>query len=108
MIGLSDSFLLKFKVKNNKRYLKERCYMGINKYTLNQIEDGYAMFLKYPDENEQVFISLAAMDKPLKEGDLVTIEEQGDVYHIEVLIEETKLQHQKIADRIKQLREQTE
>lgn len=71
---------------------------------LDRIEDGYAVFLKHPDEQEQVLVRVTALNKPLKEGDFVMIEEQGDIYNIEVLEDETKAQEAKIADIMKRLR----
>lgn len=78
--------------------------MSSNKYMLDRIEDGYAVFLKHPDEQEQVLVRVTALNKPLKEGDFVMIEEQGDIYNIEVLEDETKAQEAKIADIMKRLR----
>lgn len=78
--------------------------MSSNKYMLDRIEDGYAVFLKHPDEQEQVLVRVTALNKTLKEGDFVMIEEQGDIYNIEVLEDETKAQEAKIADIMKRLR----
>ncbi|MGN4127347.1 DUF3006 domain-containing protein [Lysinibacillus sphaericus] len=64
--------------------------MSSTKYTLDRIEDGYAIFLKYPDEVEQVIISIAAIDQPIQAGDRVLIKEIDDTYHIEILQEETE------------------
>ena len=66
-----------------------------NKYTLDRIEDGYAVFLKFPAEEEQLIISQSAMNKPVQVGDRVQIEEKDGIYHIEILKEETQ---QKRAD----------
>jgi len=62
---------------------------------LDRIEDGYAVFLKFPAEEEQLIISLSAMNKPVQVGDRVQIEEKDGIYHIEILKEETQ---QKRAD----------
>lgn len=69
--------------------------MSLSKYTLDRIEDGYAVFLKFPAEEEQLIISLSAMNKPVQVGDRVQIEEKDGIYHIEILKEETQ---QKRAD----------
>jgi len=65
------------------------------KYTLDRIEDGYAVFLKYPEEEEQLIILQSAMNKPVQVGDRVLIEEIDGIYQIEILKEETE---QKKAD----------
>jgi Protein of unknown function (DUF3006) len=62
---------------------------------LDRIEDGYAVFLKFPAEEEQLIISQSAMNKPVQVGDRVQIEEKDGIYHIEILKEETQ---QKRAD----------
>lgn len=62
---------------------------------MDRIEDGYAVFLKFPAEEEQLIISLSAMNKPVQVGDRVQIEEKDGIYHIEILKEETQ---QKRAD----------
>jgi len=69
--------------------------VSLSKYTLDRIEDGYAVFLKFPAEEEQLIISLSAMNKPVQVGDRVQIEEKDGIYHIEILKEETQ---QKRAD----------
>lgn len=63
--------------------------MSLSKYTLDRIEDGYAVFLKFPAEEEQLIISQSAMNKPVQVGDRVQIEEKDGIYHIEILQEET-------------------
>jgi len=65
------------------------------KYTLDRIEDGYAVFLKFPEEEEQLIISQSAMNKPVQVGDRVQIEEKDGIYYIEILQDETQ---QKKAD----------
>lgn len=62
---------------------------------MDRIEDGYAVFLKFPAEEEQLIISQSAMNKPVQVGDRVQIEEKDGIYHIEILKEETQ---QKRAD----------
>ncbi|WP_445478392.1 DUF3006 domain-containing protein [Lysinibacillus irui] len=69
--------------------------MSSTKYTLDRIEDGYAIFLKFPDEEEQLIIIQSAMNEPVQIGDRVAIEEKDGHYHIEILKEETE---QKKAD----------
>ncbi|MFJ7952237.1 DUF3006 family protein [Lysinibacillus sp. NPDC096418] len=78
--------------------------MSSTKYTLDRIEDGYAIFLKYPDEEEHVIIALSAIDKAVQEGDRVMIEEIGDAVHIEILKEETTEKKEEIQSLMDRLR----
>jgi len=74
------------------------------KYTLDRIEDGYAVFLKYPEEEEQLIILQSAMNKPVQVGDRVLIEEINDIYHIEILLEETEQQKTEVKSLMERLR----
>jgi hypothetical protein len=68
------------------------------------MEDGYAVFLKYPEEEEQIIILQSAMNKPVVVGDRVQIEEIDGIYHIEILREETeqkKADIQNLMDRLR-------
>lgn len=74
------------------------------KYTLDRIEDGYAIFLKHPDEEEQLVIAMTAIDQEVQEGDRVMIEEIDDTYRIERLKGETadkKVEIQNLMDRLR-------
>jgi len=74
------------------------------KYTLDRIEDGYAVFLKYPEEEEQLIILQSAMNKPVQVGDRVLIEEIDGIYQIEILKEVTeqkKADIQSLMDRLR-------
>jgi len=74
------------------------------KYTLDRIEDGYAVFLKYQEEEEQLIILQSAMNKPVQVGDRVLIEEIDGIYQIEILKEETeqkKVEIQSLMDRLR-------
>ncbi|KOS64003.1 DUF3006 domain-containing protein [Lysinibacillus sp. FJAT-14222] len=78
--------------------------MSSTKYTLDRIEDGYAVFLKYPEEEEQIIILQSAMNKPVQVGDRVLIEEIDGIYQIEILKEETeqkKAEIQSLMDRLR-------
>ncbi|KOP69888.1 hypothetical protein AMS59_21540 [Lysinibacillus sp. FJAT-14745] len=78
--------------------------MSSTKYTLDHIEDGYAVFLKYPEEEEQLIILQSAMNKPVQVGDRVLIEEIDGIYQIEILQEETeqkKAEIQSLMDRLR-------
>jgi len=74
------------------------------KYTLDRIEDGYAVFLKYPEEEEQLIILQSAMNKPVQVGDRVLIEEINDIYHIEILLEETEQKKAEVKSLMERLR----
>lgn len=83
---------------------KGKSLVNSTKYTLDRIEDGYAVFLKYPDEEEQLIILQSAMNKPVQVGDRVLIEEMDDIYKIEILKEETeqkKAEIQSLMDRLR-------
>ncbi|MGE7673601.1 DUF3006 domain-containing protein [Lysinibacillus sp. NPDC094403] len=78
--------------------------MSSTKYTLDRIEDGYAVFLKYPEEEEQIIILQSALNKPVQVGDRVLIEEIDGIYQIEILKEETeqkKAEIQSLMDRLR-------
>lgn len=78
--------------------------VSLTKYTLDRIEDGYAVFLKYPEEEEQLIILQSAINKPVQVGDCVLIEEIDDFYQIEILKEETeqkKAEIQSLMDRLR-------
>lgn len=74
------------------------------KYTLDRIEDGYAVFLKYPEEEEQLIILQSAMNKPVQVGDRVLIEEMDGIQQIEILKEETEQKKADIQSLIDRLR----
>ena len=78
--------------------------MSSTKYTLDRIEDGYAIFLKYSDEEEHVIIAMSAIDKEIQEGDRVMIEEIGDTFYIEILREETSDKKEEIQSLMDRLR----
>lgn len=78
--------------------------MSSTKYTLDRIEDGYAVFLKYPEEEEQIIILQSAMNKTVLVGDRVQIEEIDGMYHIEILREETERKRADIQNLMDRLR----
>lgn len=83
---------------------KGNLLVSSTKYTLDRIEDGYAVFLKYPEEEEQLIILQSAMNKPVQVGDRVLIEEINDIYHIEILLEETEQQKAEVKSLMERLR----
>ncbi|WP_336637087.1 DUF3006 domain-containing protein [Lysinibacillus fusiformis] len=78
--------------------------MSSTKYTLDRMEDGYAVFLKYPEEEEQIIILQSALNKPVVVGDRVQIEEIDGIYHIEILREETEQKKADIQNLMNRLR----
>jgi len=68
------------------------------------MEDGYAVFLKYPEEEEQIIILQSALNKPVLVGDRVQIEEIDGMYHIEILREETEQKRADIQNLMDRLR----
>lgn len=89
-----------------RNYVMRKGISSVNstKYTLDRIEDGYAVFLKYPEEEEQLIILQSAMNKPVQVGDRVLIEEIDGIYQIEILKEETeqkKADIQSLMDRLR-------
>lgn len=77
----------------------------LNKYTLDRFDGDYAIFLKRPEELEQLLIHRIDLDSTLKEGDIVTISDNGHTYEITVLKEETTNQKQRIQQLMQQLRD---
>lgn len=71
---------------------------------MDRIEDGYAVFLKFPAEEEQLIISQSAMNKPVQVGDRVQIEEKDGIYYIEILQEETQQKRADIQSLMNRLR----
>lgn len=78
--------------------------MNYNNYTLDRFEGEYAIFLKHPEETEQLLIHHTDISTPLKEGDIVRIQDDGLSYKIEVLHEETASKKQQINDLLQQLK----
>jgi len=83
---------------------KGKWLVSLTKYTLDRIEDGYAVFLKYPEEEEQIIILQSAMNKPVQVGDRVQIEETDGIYYIEILKEETEQKKAEIRSLMDRLR----
>ena len=78
--------------------------MKSHNYTLDRFEGDYAIFLKRPEETEQLLIERSEILVTVKEGDIVRIQDDGITYHIEVLEEETLEQKQRIQNLMHQLR----
>ena len=78
--------------------------MNYLKYTLDRFDGDYAIFLKHPEETEQLLIHRAEITTDVKEGDIVRIQDDGITYHIEVLQQETTEQKQRIEQLMQQLK----
>jgi len=71
---------------------------------LDRIEDGFAVFLKYPDEIEQVILPITAIDQSLQAGDRVFIQEIDNTFHIDLLKEETEQKKAEVQSLMDKLR----
>lgn len=80
----------------------------LKKYTLDRFEGDYAIFLQRPDESEQLLIHRTDLDVDVKQGDIVSIHDNGRTYEIAILKEETANQKQRIANLMQQLRSKNE
>lgn len=74
------------------------------KYVLDRFEGDTAVFLKHPEETEQILIKRHEFDVSLTEGDLVQITKGEKRYKIVVLEEETKAKRERIKKLMEQLR----
>lgn len=78
--------------------------MNFNNYTLDRFEGDYAIFLKRPEEIEQLLIHRTEIDVPVKEGDIVQITDDGEKYTFKVLKEDTKNKKASIEKMIDELK----
>ena len=78
--------------------------MSSNKYTLDRFEGDYAVFLKRPDETEQLLIHRNDIQVAVKQGDIVQIDDDVESYKIEVLEAETKAAQDRVNDLLARLR----
>ncbi|MER1959180.1 MAG: DUF3006 domain-containing protein [Solibacillus sp.] len=75
------------------------------KYTFDRFEGDYAIFLQRPEETQQLLIHRTDLAIEVKQGDIVSINDNGRTYEITVLNEETVSQKDRIANLMQQLRE---
>lgn len=80
--------------------------MNSNKYTLDRFEGDYAIFLKYPDEIENLQIHCSDLKLQLNQGDIVNISVIDDKYVIEPLKKETTNQKEKVRQLLERLKRQ--
>ena len=78
--------------------------MSYHKYTLDRFEGEYAIFLKRPEETDQLLIHRSDLRIPVEEGDIVQIRDTGTSFEMDVLHKETNAQKENITKLIQQLR----
>lgn len=83
---------------------KGKLLVNYHKYTLDRFEGDYAIFLKRPEETEQLLIHRSEIRSLVKEGDIVQIYDTGAAYEIEVLQEETNVHKKNIMQLMEQLK----
>lgn len=71
---------------------------------MDRIEDGFAVFLKYPEEIEQLILPITAIDQSLQAGDRVFIQEIDNTFHIDLLKEETEQKKAEVQSLMDKLR----
>lgn len=64
--------------------------MSLSKYTLDRYDDGFAVLLKHPDEQEQLLVPQYELQHVAKEGDLLVAEQTKAGYVFKVLEKETQ------------------
>ena len=75
------------------------------KYTLDRFEGDYAIFLQRPEETQQLLIHRTDLAIEVKQGDIVSINDNGRTYEITALNEKTATQKDRIASLMQQLSE---
>ena len=81
--------------------------MQLTKYVLDRYENNYAIFLKLPDENEQLIVHQTEMIGAPKEGDICDVQQHEGKFTIHVLDRETldaKETAQSLLQKLKQKR----
>ncbi|BDH62973.1 hypothetical protein MTP04_31030 [Lysinibacillus sp. PLM2] len=78
--------------------------MNSHKYTLDRYEGDYAIFLKRPDESEQLRLHKQNLGQEIEEGTIVQIVEDSKGYTIELLQEDTKKAKKQINHLINELK----
>lgn len=80
--------------------------MNANQYTLDRFEGDYAIFLKRPEELEQLIIHRSQIGADVVEGDIVLIQDHGENYDITILEKATEKQEKKVERLLEQLKHQ--
>lgn len=74
------------------------------KYTVDRISEGQCVFLKYPEEEEELVIPLNKLDVKVTEGDIVLINSASGDWSIKVLKEDTADMKQKVNNLLEKLK----
>jgi Protein of unknown function (DUF3006) len=82
--------------------------VNFNNYTLDRFEGDYAIFLKRPEETDQLLIQRSEIDIPVKEGDIVRIGDDGENYKFEVLEQDTLNKRIRVKNMIDELKNKNE
>ncbi|MFJ8236650.1 DUF3006 domain-containing protein [Ureibacillus sp. NPDC094379] len=80
--------------------------MSLNKYTLDRFEGDYGIFLKHPEETDQLLIHRSEIRLQLNEGDFVSIQDDGERYIIQILSEETSETKKRVESLLNELKNQ--
>ncbi|MEK5214611.1 DUF3006 domain-containing protein [Psychrobacillus sp. FSL H8-0487] len=75
-----------------------------DKYTLDRVDDFFAVFLSKADETKRLLVSKNLIKVPLREGDLVEIDKSEIGYEIKVLKEETEATREKVSSLLEKLK----
>ncbi len=86
---------------------KGKLLVNSNKFTLDRFEGDYAIFLRQPEETEQKIIHRTELNTEVKQGDIVTIDEDGKHFLVTVLTDETAMQKDKMSSLMQKLRDKT-
>ncbi|RHW36602.1 DUF3006 domain-containing protein [Lysinibacillus yapensis] len=78
--------------------------MNTKEYTLDRFEGDYAIFLKRPEETEQLAIHRREMNGKVQEGDIVDIQDNGMGYHITVLKDTTAKKKEHVKNLLNELK----
>lgn len=77
--------------------------MKSNSYTLDRFEGDYAVFLKRPDEVEQLLIHRMDLTTNIRVGSIVSIEDTGQRYIVRKLKHETAAAEQRVSSLLAKL-----
>lgn len=75
------------------------------KYVLDRYENDYGIFLKLPNETDQLLVHKTEMIGEAHEGDICTVQQQEGKFQIDVLADDTaraKATAQSLLDKLKQ------
>lgn len=85
-----------------------RLLVKSSKYTLDRFEGNYAIFLKRPDETEQLIIELNKINVQLHEGDIVEIIDTGFGYSFKKLEADTRAAEDRVKSLLNKLRDKNQ